>query len=235
MLVWYDIEASCPVCASRLRIRQMGGGFALGQDSDLLVRMEGKHVVQEAIHTCLRCRFSGYGDDFAANIARPLAKRFLAELTPELVEGSGKRGTTPLPDTQYYWAYRAGAFLGRAEGELGERLLRAYWCLRLPPSSDLPASEADQRRRRYLEGAIHHFRQGARANAAPVWLYLLGELNRKCGEYPAAVGYFKRFLETSSEGGVPRYLRLAAIKLLQAAEHHDGRDRTMEEIVYAES
>ena len=70
MLVWYNVEAACPICGQRLRLRELGGGFALGQDSDLLVRMEGRHVVQAAIHTCLRCSFSGYPEDFGGNVAR---------------------------------------------------------------------------------------------------------------------------------------------------------------------
>src|SRR5574341_1033453 len=127
MLVWYNVEAACPICGQRLRLRELGGGFALGQDSDLLVRMEGRHVVQAAVHTCLRCSFSGYAEDFGGNVPRPLAQRFIAEVTPKLGGASpGALASTPLPDLQYYWAFRTAAFLGRGDGELGRRLLRAY-------------------------------------------------------------------------------------------------------------
>jgi hypothetical protein len=238
MSVWYNVEASCPICAQRLRIRELGGGFALGQDSDLLVRMEGKHVVQAAIHTCLRCRFSGYSEDFGGNIPRALAQRFLAEVTPKLSGApAGLLPTPPLPDVQYYWSYRSGVFLARADSDLGQRLLRAYWCLRLPPSCDLPGGEISERRKVYLVGATHHLRQAWRPEPTPLQLYMLGELYRKNSDYPTSVGYFKKFLDSSAEGEktAPRYLRLAAMKLLRAAEHSDSRDKTMEEIVYADS
>jgi hypothetical protein len=238
MLVWYNVEASCPVCSHRLRLRELGGGVALGQDSDLLVRMEGKHTIQAAIHTCPRCRFSGYCDDFGATLPRPLVSRFLTELSPKLVNFTGAGpGSTPPPDLQYFWGYKCAAFFGRDEGELAQRLLRAYWCLRLPPSSDLPSADLAERRKLYLGGAIQHLRQATRGKTNPVHLYLLGELNRKHGEFPTAVGYFKRFLDVSSteQDAAPKYLRLAAIKLLRAAERSDSRERTMEEIVYADS
>ncbi len=238
MVVWFNIESSCPMCGRRLRLRQVGGGFALGQDSDLLVRMEGRHTIQAAIHTCLGCRYSGYADDFGLSPSEAIAKRFRTEITPRLGGApAGKMTTTPLPDLQYYWAFRCAAFLGRENGELGERLLRAYWCLRLPPSRDLSPDEVANRRRVYLSGAIHHLREDARDGSTGTKLYLLGELNRRHGEFPIAESYFKRFLDTTGggRGGSPKYLRLAAIKLLRATEHCDSRDRTMEEIVYSES
>ena len=80
MQVWYNVEASCPVCRHRLRLRELGGGVALGQDSDLLVRMDGKHTIQVAIHTCTRCRFSGYCEDFGATMPQHLVQRFLTEV-----------------------------------------------------------------------------------------------------------------------------------------------------------
>ncbi len=206
----------------------------MGQDSDLLLRMEGQHIIQAAIHTCLRCRYSGYPDDFGVTIPRPKAERFLVELSAKLA-GTGE--DVPPPDLQYFWAYKCASFLNRSERELAERLIRAFWCLRLPPSSELPALLIEGRRKSYLTGAIHHLRQDGGGDAAPVRFYLLAELNRRAGEFPVAVGYFKRFLDSSAGGRlpVPAYLRLAAMKLLRAAEHGDGRDRTMEEIVYADS
>jgi hypothetical protein len=238
MLVWYNVEASCPVCSHRLRLRELGGGVALGQDSDLLVRMDGKHTIQVAIHTCTRCRFSGYPEDFGATMPRHLVQRFLTEVSPKLVAFAGSPpGSVATPDLQYYWAYKCALFLGRDDAELSQRLLRAYWCLRLPPSTDLPAPDSEERRKVYLGAVIQHLRQATRGKCSPVQFYLLGELSRKYGEFPTAVGYFKRFLDVSStdQESAPKYLRLAAIKLLRAAERSDSRERTMEEIVYADS
>src|SRR5882672_4024317 len=176
MIVWYEVEISCPICAHRLKLRELGGGIALGQDSDLLLRMEGLHIIQAAIHSCLRCKYSGYPDDFGVTIPRPKAERFLVELSSKL---SGPAEGAPPPDLQYYWAYRCASFLERPDRELAERLLRAYWCLRLSPSCDLPALEIESRRKAYLTGAIHHLRQDGGADAAPVRYYLVAELNRR--------------------------------------------------------
>ena len=234
MLVWHEIEAGCPICAVRLILRRLGGGFATGQDSDLLVRMDGQHIIQAEIHTCPRCRYSGFPEDFEVTIHRSAVERFLADVHPKLVtKGTGG----PTPDLLYEWAYRCARFLGKPDRELGLLLLRAYWCLRLPPSCDLPEVVLDSRKTKYLSGSVHHLRQALEPESPPHQSYLLGELNRRRGEFAAAAAYFKRFLDSGSLrcAEVPMYLRLAAMKLLKSAEHCDPRDRTMEEIVYADS
>jgi hypothetical protein len=233
MVITYDIEASCPICGSRLLLHEPGGCFPLGQDSDLLLRMEGRHVIQVEIHSCLRCRYAGYPRDFAASFQRALCERFLSEISPKM---AGDEGPATPSDVQYLWAYRRAAFLGKSEEEQGLLLLRAFWCLRLPPSADLPAEVIAGRRRIYLAGAIHHLRQGARDGASPMRLYLLAELSRRAGQFPVATGYFKRFLDACSvRDDVPKYLRLAAAKLLASSERSESRDMTMEELVYADS
>ena len=235
MSVWYSLESTCPVCSRRLQVREVGGCVPTGQDSDLLLRMEGIHIIQAAIHSCPHCRFSGYSDDFHRTMRKPQSERFLAEVSPKLT--GAKTNAEPAADLRYYWAFRCAAFLSRPEKELAEKLVRAYWCLRLPPSCEIAAGEAEERRKVYLAGAIHYLRQEARRGADSSRIYLLAELNRRNGSFPVAVGYFKRFLDSTaaSRPAVAAYLRLAAMKLLQAAEHSDRRDRTMEEIVYVDS
>ncbi len=233
MVIAHEIEASCPICGTRLTLREPGGCIPTGQDSDLLLRMEGRHVIQVEIHACPRCRFSGYPPDFSINIQRAQCERFLAEVTPKL---AGDEGPATPPDIHYLWAYRSAAFLSRGDAVRGLLLLRAYWCLRLPPTADLVPEVLAGRRRIYLAGAIHHLRQGVRERVSPIQLYVLAELNRRAAQFPMATGYFKRFLDASVvRDDVPKYLRLAAAKLLVSAERGDGRDLTMEELVYADS
>jgi uncharacterized protein (DUF2225 family) len=232
MVITHDIEVSCPICGTRVEIRELGGCIAKGQDSDLLVRMDGPHAIQIEINTCPRCRFSGYPDEFAASLGRAQVERFISDLVPRLAADS-----RPVqPDSQYLWAYRCGSFLGQDDGSLGLKLLRAYWCLRLPPSNELSGEELAERRGVYLKGAVHHLRLDVRGEGVPARLYILAELCRRAGDFPAAAFHFKKFLDTANrDESVPRYLRLAAIKLLRAAERSQDRDMTMEEIVYADS
>ena len=244
MVIWHTIESSCPICGNRVRLREVGGGFALGQDSDLLVRMKDKHVLQALIHTCLRCRFSGYEEDFQITVTPAFAERFRKTLTPQLGPPSPEPRATPLPDVQYYWAFRASELLGRPRGDLGRLLLRAYWCLRLAPSLDLSEEEHESRRRLYLPAAIAHLSQDQAGVGDGIHHYLLGELSRRNGQFSAAIHFFHHAIEYGSdeddspdsrERQLPRYLRLAAHKLLRAAEECDSRERTMEEIIYADS
>ena len=230
MVVWFSKEMTCPICRTRLCGREVGGGFATGQDSDLFVRMKGKHIIQAEVHTCQECRFSGFTNDFSINSTDYLGDRFRSEVLPQLTGGPGCQITsTPLPDIQYYWAYKSAQFLKRPSTNLGNRLLRAYWCLRLAPSSYLPADELQKRREKYLTGAVLHLRQSLRGNRNPHVYYLLGEINRRLGDFETAKNFFKKFLTRKPTA---KYLRIAATKLTTSSEEHDSREFTMEEILY---
>jgi uncharacterized protein (DUF2225 family) len=230
MVVWFSREMTCPMCRTRLCGREVGGGFAVGQDSDLLVRMRGKHIIQAEIHTCQNCRYCGYTKDFAINSTPELGERFCAEVTPQLTGGpTGSISSTPLSDIQYYWAYESAKFLNRSSLNLGTRLLRAYWCLRLAPSSHLPQTEIAKRKAKYLAGCIHHFKQSLRGNRNPHLYYLLGELNRRLGDCDVATSYLEKFLAKRSTA---KYLRTAANKLVALTNDGDSRELTMEELLY---
>lgn len=244
------------MCQTRIRVREVGSGFALGQDSDLLLRMSGKHVIQAEIHTCPKCRFSGYTVDFMQTVSASIQQRFLervsstlvddfpapalsthpasTSLKPALGDGSsaGKApvpARTPLPHVQYHWAYRAAEALGLPPTPQGDRLLRAYWCLRLAPSVNLPLGQRKALGRIYLKGAIQKLRQGLRQDENPNRLYLIAELCRRNENFLLAVSYFRRFLER--ENGA-RYLRQAAVKLVQAARERTSGEMSMEEVLY---
>jgi hypothetical protein len=161
MVIWSTLEASCPMCGHRTRLREVGSGFTVGQDSDLLVRMNGKHIIQAEVHTCQKCHFSGYAADFTGTVSTASRKRFLEAVSPLLVDetatgptGDAQYARTPLPDVQYHWAARTAETLGLPPAQQGERWLRAYWCLRLAPSSQLPPSILRSVKRLYLKWAI---------------------------------------------------------------------------------
>ncbi len=236
MVVWSTLEASCPVCGNRTRLREVGSGFTLGQDSDLLVRMSGKHVIQAEVHTCHKCRFSGYTADFLRTLSPAVRQRFLTEVSPSLVDElfTGPRGEpqtsrTPLPDVQYHWASRTAEAIALPPAEQGERWLKAYWCLRLPPSAHLPPAVLKSVKRLYLKWAIVKLRQCLRFEQDRNRVYLVAELCRRNRNFHMAVSYFDRFLE-EKEGA--RYLKQAAAKLLQLARDHVADELTMEEVLY---
>jgi len=236
MIVWFTIEATCPACGNRIRLREVGSGFALGQDSDLLLRMDGKHLIQVEVHTCSRCHFSGYAADFHRDLLPQTVRRFLDEVSPTLVEGGpplmetrSDPGRTPLPDIQYYWAYRTASAVGLSAIEEGERLLRAYWCLRIPPSANLPPVTLRKRKRLYLNGAIRKLRKGLQSASDRNFVYLIGELCRRNKNFLLSKRYFRRFLDR--EPGA-RYLKHAASKLLRAAAEGISQEMSMEELLY---
>ncbi len=262
MVVWSTIEASCPMCRNRVRLREVGSGFSIGQDSDLFVRMKGKHIIQAEVHTCHHCRFSGYTEDFLRDISSEARSRFVKEVAPGLVDeaedtrttkdleglrrvpktkrkapaGKKKSGklrrcrTTPLPHIQYEWASRAAAAIGLSAHEQAKRLLRAYWCLRISPSSNLSDRTLKRLRKNYLQAAIRKFRQELRFQKDPNLVYVVAELCRRNGNYSLATNYFRRFVER--EQAPAKYLREAATKLLEFAQDENSAELSMEELLY---
>lgn len=239
MVVWSPLEVSCPICARRLQLRLPGGACFTGQDTDLFLRMGPDHVIQVEVQTCPRCRYSGYPDDFLCDIPPSEAQRFLSVLSPLLARAREPfrdvfvlPERTPLPDIQYYWAFRGAKFLGRGLRCQGTLLLRAYWCLRIPPSDSLSFEVREARKKVYLRGAIERFRKVAETQPEPSLLYLIGEMCRRNSNFRLAVSYFRRYLK--AEGG-PRYIRRVAEKLLEVAREGDSRDLTMEEVLFNEA
>jgi hypothetical protein len=200
--------------------------------------MSPRHIVQAEIHTCSGCRFSGYPEDFLREIS-PLDARRLREHLASLRHTWGVPGApeadagsvegTPLPDVQYYWAYKMAAALGEPPRAQAERLLRAYWCLRLAPSAGLPEETKDARARLYLGGAIRKFREALATSADPHIVYIVGELCRRNGNFRLAACYLRRFGERADAA---RYLKAAAEKLIIAARDRISRGMTMEEIFF---
>ncbi len=236
MIVWSTIEANCPMCSHRTRLREVGSGFILGQDSDLLVRMSGKHIIQAEIHTCHKCRFSGYASDFVRTISPETRKRFLEEVSPTLTDDGASSTAkdpspprTPLPDVQYHWAARAAEALDLPPGEQGDRWIRAYWCLRLAPSSYVAPALKKALKKLYLKWAISKLRQGLRTDRDRNRVYLIGELSRRNGNFLMAISYLRRFQER--EDGAP-YLKIAAQKLVDLAQRRIAADLSLEEVLY---
>jgi hypothetical protein len=240
MVVWSSIEATCPMCRHRLRVREVGAGFALGQDTDLLIRMEGKHVIQAEIHSCRNCRFSGPAADYTDRTYSSAAiQRYFRDVVGQLTDEPANVDRnwnpeitrTPLPHIQHYWSALAGTALGIPSADTGRRYLRAYWSLRLSPSRELPETELKPLRKRFLQASIAHLRHSLRREPNRVVVYLVGELCRRNRNFGLAAQYFDRFL-TREDG--PAYIQQAARKLRASIDQHDSSERSMEELLYGQ-
>lgn len=239
MLVWSSIETSCPMCQSRLEVREVGGGCVVGQDSDLLLRMHGDHIIEAEIHCCPKCLFSGSAADFTGTDVSPEdVTRFAEETQPQLAdvlearparEKSFDAKITVWPHQQYHLSALAADFLGLPAREIGLRMVRAYWCLRLAPGSHLPKRTLARLRKTYLNQAIAFLRKSLRHETDPSFTYLVAELCRRNGNFIRAQNYFSRYLERS---GTPEYLRDAARRLAQLARDGDSSHRRLEELLY---
>ena len=228
MVVWSTIEAKCPACSNGLRIREVGSGFAVGQDSDLLIQMKGKHIIQAEIHTCHRCGYSGYRDDFFTQAGK--AGLLIPEHLQKYSAMNKEYKRTPLPHEQYYRTFQIRELFD--EGDPIDRallLVRAYWCLRLAPSSKLDAKELKGLENLYLKEAIKQFRKSISKRNSATLYYLLAEICRRAGNFSQSTFYFKKAMQHDL---LPEYLMTASKKLLLAAQEKIDNHMSIEGVLY---
>ena len=232
MICWSTIETVCPMCGCQLHVREVGGCEALGQDTDLLIHTKAPHVIRVEIHSCPDCRFSGYSRDFlGGRIAALTIEAYFREYIEKLEDEFEADRSTGDPPThlQYYWAGLLSPLLGYAPLETGMRMLRAYWSLRLDAPAALDENTVERLRHRYLRQAIAYLRKSLRKEKDPVYLYLVGELCRRNGNWMHSQNYFNRFIARSTR---PRHLRNAAAMLIQRARRRDSSHLSMDSLLY---
>jgi len=232
MICWSTIETVCPMCGCQLHVREAGGCDVLGQDTDLLIRTRAPHVIRVEIHSCPDCRFSGYSSDFlGGRVVALTIETYFREYIEKLKDDCEADCSSGDPPThlQYYWAGLLSPLLGYEPLETGMKMLRAYWSLRLDAPDSLDEASLDGLRHRYLCQAIAFLRKSLRKEKNPAYLYLVGELCRRNGNWMHSQNYFNRFLARSSR---PRHLRNAATLLIQRARRRDSSHLGMEELLY---
>ena len=232
MICWSTIETVCPMCGYQLYVREVGGCDILGQDTDLLIRTRAPHVIRIEVHSCPDCRFSGYSSDFLeGRISELTIETYFRKYIEKLGDDCELAGPSADPPThlQYFWSGLLSPLLGHPARETGLRMLRAYWSLRLDPAPDLDDSGLKNLEQRYLRQAIVYLRKSLRQEKNPVYLYLVGELCRRKGNWMHSQNYFNRFLARSTR---PRHLRNAASRLIKRARRRDCRHMSMERLLY---
>ena len=231
MICWSTIETVCPMCGCQLYVREIGGCDVLGQDTDLLIHTGTPHVIRAEVHSCPDCRFSGYSSDFLGNRVSDLTiEAYFKEYIEKLKDDcGGGESADPPTHLQYFWSGLLSPLLGYPPRETGLRMLRAYWSLRLDSLPGLDDSGLRSLEHRYLRRAIAYLRKSLCKEKNPVYLYLVGELCRRKGNWMHSQNYFNRFLARSTR---PRHLRNAAARLIKRARRRDCRHISMERLLY---
>jgi hypothetical protein len=229
-MIWHNTIIFCPICGKRGEGRQSGGCIPEGQDSDLFVRTQGSvHVIQSEIHMCLDCFYAGTTDDFDIKVSESKKAEFQESLTPKFKRRMPD-GKIVYPHEGYLLAYMSASFLGRDHDVLINRLLRAYWCLRMAPCSQLGYKRITKLKGIYLSQILPLLKQLLKIEFDPRYCYLAAELSRRAEEFEQSKIYFRKFIEY--RGQCAEYLKKAATPLYLAAKRCDSAHYSMEVILY---
>jgi len=229
MTTFGETVFECPVCEEEVPGKVLHSTNQMGQDSDFCPVTMGVHAVPLVINACGNCGYAGYGSDFSGPEFTPQEKiSFLSARIHEGLIPLEARLDHLSSDHAYYLAYLTRRHFKAPPEELGDLLLKASWCLRL--DGGRPRDETASSR--YRREAIREFRRAVEdpakgAEEQRTFLYLVGELHRREGEFDEAVQAFTRFLEDPPDD--VQWTR-AAIGLKQRCGACDRSNFTFEEI-----
>ncbi|MHC4597510.1 MAG: DUF2225 domain-containing protein [Planctomycetota bacterium] len=230
MTTFGETTYRCPICEEEVPARVLHSTNQMGQDTDLCPITMGFHAVPLLVNACLNCGYAGYGEDFEGKNLSPEEKvRFLDARIPDGLIPLEARLDDLSPDHVYYLAYLTRRQFRSTPAELADLLLRASWCLRLDggrPSDDVAAS-------RYRRQAIREFGKALRTPetdeaSRKAYRYLLGELNRREGDFEQAQAHFTSFLEAPP--GEKEWTR-AASALLERARKGDTSHLSFQDVL----
>jgi hypothetical protein len=230
MTTFGEVAYECPVCGEPVPGVEIHSTNQMDRDTDFCPVTAGLHAVPLVIHACRNCGYAGYGRDFEDRSFDPVQKtRFVAARIPDGLIPLEARLKDLSADHSYYLAYLTRVHFGAPPAELGDLLLRASWCLRLPggrPEDDVAAS-------RYRREALREFRR-ALASPGPdvetrrTHAFLVAELLRRQGEFQEAEEAFARFRTDPPED--PEWIQTA--RALEAAcRQHDAGNHTFRELL----
>ena len=230
MTTFGEISFDCPICGEPVTGMEIHSTNQMDRDTDFCPVTVGFHAVPLEVLACRNCGYAGTSVEFRD-------KDFAPDQRARFVSARICDGLIPLearlhalsPDHMYYLAFLTAAHFGAPAAELGDSLLRASWCVRLPggrPGDDVAAS-------RYRREAVREFLRaletpGLEPGGRRSYTYLVAELLRREGDFENAAPHFERFLADPPEE--PEWAR-AAKTLLDLCRSGDSGNRTFRELL----
>ncbi len=148
-------EVSCPVCGQKFRAVVLATiDTSAGVDRDLFARSAGPQPVFYRIATCPRCYYSGYLEDFQADIRLPKAFRDQVLKSPKLDPGmviTPETDQRMIPaEVRYRLAHQCYQWRGMSDESMAWLYLRSSWVSR-DLGSVLPRTDRLQRVMGFVE------------------------------------------------------------------------------------
>jgi uncharacterized protein (DUF2225 family) len=121
-----DEIRACPVCESRFPVTAVNSCGSHGADSDFRPHYWGPDPLENYVHSCSECGFSGYQQDFLDGVSETVIRKirkFLSPRTRDLQRPNAPFFRYEFMALIYEWEDRSSL-------EVGDSFLKASWVAR---------------------------------------------------------------------------------------------------------
>jgi uncharacterized protein (DUF2225 family) len=227
--VFYEQEKKCPVCDTKFKVTRVRSSacFVTERDTDFFIRYRDVNPVHYSIWVCPNCNYASTEKNFPEPL-RPVEmerlKKGLPLLKQEEPDFSSERSLqVALRATEL--AIRTAQLRQSGFGFMASLFLRAAWVSREMGNAALE--------KEYLRKALDLYKSSyEKEGFGPTRLsdvrlmYLIGELNRRLGQYEEAIQWFSRVVMHKDIHKEPEIQRTARMQWEQAKEEFKTAPKT---------
>ncbi len=195
----YNKEIVCPVCSKKITVTKVKAKASrvISRDSDYCVTYEGINPLLYDVWICPNCGYSSQQDKFETISARD-SRIILETITPRWNKRSFSGERTIDTAIEAFMLALLNLQLRKAKtSEYAKVCLRLAWLYR---------GRNEEKELEYIKFAARHYSDTYEKEQFPVdkldeltCLYMIGELNRRAGNYEDSVKWFSRLI-SSPEG-----------------------------------
>ncbi|MDA8234614.1 MAG: DUF2225 domain-containing protein [Clostridia bacterium] len=194
-------EKTCPICQTKFKVTRIRSSAysVLKRDTDFNVTYNGINPTLYTVWVCYQCNFAAPDRNFE-EILRPAELDRLTKGLPLLKSEEPDFGGERTPQVglrAYELAIRTAQIRSAGAGFQASLFLKAAWMCRELGNDVLEREYLDQARQLY-EKSYNNETGGAGKLSEAGLLYLIGELNRRIGNYNEAIHWFSRAVANPS-------------------------------------
>jgi uncharacterized protein (DUF2225 family) len=179
----------CPVCEAHFAVNSVASCGSHGADSDFRPHYWGSDPLENLVHSCAECGFSGYSEDYLEGVPESVIRKIRKFLTPRLRD-------LAKPNSGFY-KYEFLALIyeweDRPSLQVGDSFLKASWVARKCGNRD--------KERLYQREAVRRFEEALEigeceeSEERAIVSYLVGELHRRLNRKRRAETWYHRARE----------------------------------------
>lgn len=205
----YQVEKTCPICEKKFKLtKTRGQAVSVSTDTDFCTRFADLNPYYYTIWVCPHCGFAAHEERFFTLLegARLKMKEFLEGRKVNL-DLSGSR-TWDQAVTSYKLAIFYAGMVSLPASHIASLELRLAWLYR---EKEMVDEEMEMMKRAVKDYEAAFMReQTPIGNLTEITLtYLIGELNRRLGNYDESLSYLSRVVSNPQAKNEKRILEMA--------------------------